>query len=314
MINVPVLFVDDEEDIRFSFEDHFEGQFQILLAGDGVEALDVLGRHRDIGVVVTDIRMPELDGLELIRRASGLYPDIGFIVVSGHGHTEDIITAMGLGARNYLRKPYDFAELEAALLREGRRFSILREESARQEKERIVGQFLTSVEGMTYYLPSRMDLVPPLAFRLVGTLELMGVVEERQRGNVGLAIIEIVNNAIEHGNLGLSLEEKVELKTAGENQYLAELKRRSEIQPYCGRKVKVTFSATAERAELFVEDEGEGFDHLNLPDPTHPDNLFLPSGRGILLARTFLDEVEFIGKGNLVRLLKRRTQAPARSF
>ena len=55
-----------------------------------------------------------------------------------------------------------------------------------------------------------------------------------------------------------------------------------------------------------MEDEGKGFDFRNLPDPTLPENLFLPSGRGLLLARAFLDEVRFEGQGNVVVLIKRR--------
>ncbi|MDH4247973.1 MAG: response regulator, partial [Deltaproteobacteria bacterium] len=112
MTNISVLFVDDEEDIRISFQDRFEDQFSVKLASDGREALQILEQDSSIDVVVTDIRMPNMDGLEMIKRARERTPDLGFIVVSGHGDTEDVITALRLGARNFLRKPYSFTDLE----------------------------------------------------------------------------------------------------------------------------------------------------------------------------------------------------------
>ncbi len=57
-------------------------------------------------------------------------------------------------------------------------------------------------------------------------------------------------------------------------------------------------------AVIRVQDDGEGFDYHNLPDPTDPENLFLPSGRGILLARSFIDEVNYSGNGNVVTLVQ----------
>jgi CheY-like chemotaxis protein/anti-sigma regulatory factor (Ser/Thr protein kinase) len=303
---VTVLFVDDEEDIRFSFEAHFEGLLPLLLAADGTEALDVLNREPAIGVVVTDIRMPAMSGLELIRQGREVFPDLGFIVVSGHGEVADIIEALRLGARNYLAKPYQFEELGQAILQEIRRYEVLQAERERREREKYLDQFLTSVEGLTYRMPTRLDLVNPIAFRLTQTLETVGICDERDRGNVALALIEIITNAIEHGNLGLSGQEKIALKNNGDHHYWKELSRRQDCSPFMERMVHITAEVDMERAVFVIRDEGGGFDHERLPDPTHPANLFLPSGRGILLARTFLDEVTFLEQGNVVRLVKRK--------
>ncbi len=57
-------------------------------------------------------------------------------------------------------------------------------------------------------------------------------------------------------------------------------------------------------AVIRIQDDGEGFDYHNLPDPTVPENLFMPSGRGILLARSFIDEVNYSGKGNVVTVVQ----------
>jgi FixJ family two-component response regulator/anti-sigma regulatory factor (Ser/Thr protein kinase) len=301
-----VLFVDDEEDIRFSFEVHFEGQFPIHLASNGAAALEVLKNEPSIGVAVTDIRMPEMNGLELIRQAREQFSDVGFIVVSGHGEAEQIIEALRLGARNFLRKPYNLLELEEAIKHETRRYEILKEERKRQDREKHAEHYITGVEGLTYSLPNDVELVVPIAFRLAQTAHTLGVCDDGERGNLALALIEIITNAMEHGNLGLTGAEKVALKSRSEQDYQDELSRRKADETYGKRMVQIKATINSEEAVIYVQDEGDGFDHKFLPDPTDPNNLFLPSGRGILLARTFLDEVAYLDKGNAVRLVKRK--------
>lgn len=303
---VPVLFVDDEEDIRFSFQMHFEGQFPIHLASNGKEALEMLDKEPSIGVAVTDIRMPEMNGLEFIRQSRDNHPDVGFIVVSGHGEAEQIIEALQFGARNYLRKPYNLPDLEEAIRREARRFNVFREERDRRQREQHAEQFITAVEGLTYTLPNDLSMVAPVAFRLAQAAQAVGICDENDRGNLALSLIEITTNAIEHGNLEIVAEEKAELKSANTQGYADELARRASQAPFVDRSVSITAHILCDEAVFLITDEGNGFDHQNLPDPTDPENLFLPSGRGIMLARTFMDEVEFIGNGSSVRLTKRK--------
>lgn len=304
MSNTTVLFVDDEEDIRFSFNDRFEDQFNVLLASDGQEALEVLKTDNGINVVVTDIRMPNMTGLDMIQRAKELDPDMGFIVVSGHGDTDDVINALRLGARNFIRKPYSFADLEEAISLESGRYRMMVEERKRREQEAATEQFLVSIDGLTYNLPTALDWVNPVTFRLIEVMEAVGLCDESNRFNIALGLIEIVTNAVEHGNLGLTSEEKRALKAEGDQVYLDEVNRRSKDPAYKDLKVSIRASITPERAEVVVSDQGAGFDYQDLPDPTDPENLFLPSGRGILLARTFLDEVRYSGAGNEVTLIK----------
>lgn len=305
MMPMTVLFVDDEEDIRFSFGDYFEGVFPIQLASDGKQALEILEKEDGIGVVVTDIRMPEMNGFDLIQAAREKKPELGFIVVSGHGDADDIIQALRLGARNYLRKPYKLKELRRIIETESRRYQLFQEESEKRELENVVEGFLVSVGDMNFHLPSRMELVAPVAFRLVRNLESAGIINEEQRSNLVLSLIEILNNAIEHGNFEITGDEKIRLKTEGEESYEKVMASRAKTAPYKDRSVKISLSFDEEGATFIIEDEGEGFDFKNLPDPTAPENIFLPSGRGLLLARNFLDELIFEGKGNIVRLIKR---------
>ena len=76
--------------------------------------------------------------------------------------------------------------------------------------------------------------------------------------------------------------------------------------PYRDRRVSVTAEITPTGATFVVADEGPGFDVSALPDPTDPANLELPSGRGVLFMRTFMDDVRYNPTGNRVTLVKKR--------
>lgn len=303
----PVLFVDDEEDIRSSFRTRFREQFSVHLASNGREALGQLGGSEPIAVVVTDIRMPEMGGLELLKESRALNPDIGFIMISGHGDSDEIVSAFRLGARNFLRKPYRFAELEQAILEEARRYDVLRERHKEQEGDQAISRYLRGVERLTYELPTNLDWVNPLSNRFADLMRTTNVCDEENRSRVMLGLVEMFTNAVEHGNLDITGVEKQALKASGEAVYQQELLLRMGKPPYRDRKVYVTATIDNEAATFIIQDEGQGFDFSNLPDPTDPENLFKSSGRGILLTRAFSDELSYAGKGNVVTLVKRRT-------
>ena len=82
--------------------------------------------------------------------------------------------------------------------------------------------------------------------------------------------------------------------------------RRAE-QPYKERKIEVEIELSAKQATVTIGDQGQGFDPATLPDPTDPENLEKISGRGVLLMRSFMDEVQFNESGNQVTLIKRKT-------
>ncbi|MDH4121326.1 MAG: response regulator [Deltaproteobacteria bacterium] len=307
MKHFSVLFVDDEEDICFTFRDRFEDRLHVYTANSGKEALNILRGNNDIHVAVTDIRMPLLNGLELIEQARDIAPDIGFIVVSGHAESDEIISALRLGARNFIRKPYDFSELESVIYMEANRYRLIKEERREREREKAIEQFLVGIDRMKFMIPNNLEWVNHLAFRLARHMVSVGVCKEDSMVNVALGMIEIITNAIEHGNLGITSQEKIQLKGRGENVYQDEIKRREADPKYKNRFVKITSTIQKDQALVEIEDEGNGFDVNALLDPTAMENLFATSGRGILLARTFLDEVNFNPKGNKVSLVIRKS-------
>jgi YesN/AraC family two-component response regulator len=116
--NARVLIVDDEEDIRKSLSRHFQFEgYNVDTAVNGIEALDILGKKR-MEVVITDIMMPKMNGIELLKEMRYQYPMIHKIVISGYVTMENLLAAWRYGADTCIFKPInDISELEIAVTR-----------------------------------------------------------------------------------------------------------------------------------------------------------------------------------------------------
>ncbi|MBY0292289.1 MAG: response regulator [Alphaproteobacteria bacterium] len=117
-----VLFVDDEPDIELLAKQKFRKQiasgiFDLLFAQNGQEALDLIKKEPGIMVVVSDVNMPEMDGLTLLDKLNEMNPSPKTIVVSAYGDTKTLRATMNKGAFDFVTKPIDFNELEEAILR-----------------------------------------------------------------------------------------------------------------------------------------------------------------------------------------------------
>jgi serine phosphatase RsbU (regulator of sigma subunit) len=113
-----LLIIDDDEVVRASLAAYLEDSgFSVLQASNGLEGFDVFERQQP-DVVICDLRMPQVDGLELIRRINALQVETPVIVVSGAGVMSDAVEALRLGAADYLIKPLeDLAVLEHSVRR-----------------------------------------------------------------------------------------------------------------------------------------------------------------------------------------------------
>ncbi|MBA3011682.1 MAG: response regulator [Proteobacteria bacterium] len=117
MIKIPakVLIVDDEKDFveMFSLRLTAQGE-KVSTAFSGKEALTLLGQV-PIDVVILDIRMPGMDGIDTLKQIKKQYPIVEVILLTGHGSTETAVEGMKLGAFDYLMKPADFDEIKLKL-------------------------------------------------------------------------------------------------------------------------------------------------------------------------------------------------------
>jgi len=117
MLNKRILIVDDEKGIREVLKDFFEGEgFEVYEAADGEGALG-MARTRRFDVVLTDLKMPGLDGLEVLRQIRNILPDTAALILTGYPSDESAVTALEMGCDAYLNKPVDLSLLKYMTLR-----------------------------------------------------------------------------------------------------------------------------------------------------------------------------------------------------
>ena len=139
MTHGEILVVDDEADLELLVRHHFRkriaaGELKFHFAGDGEQALHSLSMHPSIELVITDINMPVMDGLTLLRRAGELQRILKTVIISAYDDMENIRAAMNGGAYDFLTKPIDFSDLEKTILKSQRELLILRRGHQAQEE------------------------------------------------------------------------------------------------------------------------------------------------------------------------------------
>jgi adenylate cyclase len=127
-----ILVVDDEPDLELLIKQKFrrqirEQQYEFAFAQNGVEALAQIQRMPDIDVVLSDINMPEMDGLTLLNKMAEVNPLLKAVMVSAYGDMENIRTAMNRGAYDFVFKPVDFEDLELTMQKTIRHVQELRQ-------------------------------------------------------------------------------------------------------------------------------------------------------------------------------------------
>ena len=141
-MTLKILVVDDEQDVpllvRQRFRKEIQGkQMEFRFAGNGVEALEVLEREPDIGIVLTDINMPEMDGLTLLSTLTVRGPLPKAVIVSAYGDMDNIRVAMNRGAFDFLTKPIDFRDLQTTIEKTNQELLLLRK--AFETRDELVG-------------------------------------------------------------------------------------------------------------------------------------------------------------------------------
>jgi len=174
-----VLAVDDEEVIRSLLERVFErdGRFDLEVASDGIEALEKL-HTQHYSLVITDLMMPRLGGIPLLREIRKDFPELPVMVFTGYGELQDAVEALRLGAVNFLRKPF---ELDQIMLAVARSIELTRKIA----KHRNVYGFINSMK-IDLSIPPHIDVTDVAIQKLVEPLVPMQIVDEADVKNVFL--------------------------------------------------------------------------------------------------------------------------------
>ena len=290
-----VLVVDDsamDRHLAGAIVQKLEG-WQAVFAGNGVEALEVMGRQTP-DLVLTDMLMPEMDGLELVQAIRSRFPLVPVILMTAHGSEDIAIQALQKGAASYVPKKSLARELAETVEQ------VMTAAQTTRNQQRIL-EHLGHVET-NFVLENDVSLIPPLVSFLEETISRSKLCDPSGLILLGVALHEALTNAIYHGNLELSSE----LKEADEKKYYQLARERMSQEPYAARRVTVNARLDRKEGVFTIRDEGPGFDPATLPDPTDPSNLGKVSGRGLLLIQTFMDQVHHNEDGNEITMIKRR--------
>ncbi|MDB5308167.1 MAG: cyaB 4 [Gemmataceae bacterium] len=296
----PVVLVVDDSQIDQRVAGRLleqDGEWQVGYAGDGVEALEAVAQAVP-QVVLTDLQMPRMDGLALVVQIRTLYPRLPVILMTGQGSEEVAVAALRAGAAGYVTKRNRAVDLVPAVVQV---FAASRTSASR---DRALGCLRRKT--LRFVLDNDPTLVSPLVGLLRDDLAAFGVCDDNATMRAGIALEEALLNAIYHGNLEVSSDLKQESDEAF-NALAAERRREA---PYRDRRVRVGVHLTPAGATFVISDQGPGFDTAKVPDPTDPEALLRPCGRGMMLMQMFMDEVSYNPVGNRVRMTKRK--APAR--
>lgn len=114
---ITILYVDDEEANLFIFEKMFEAKYHVLTAHSGTEGLESLkGHSADIIVVISDMRMPNMNGVEFIRKAKNNYANIAYFILTGFDFNDEIEEALNSHLiHKFFTKPFEMSDIEEAI-------------------------------------------------------------------------------------------------------------------------------------------------------------------------------------------------------
>jgi CheY-like chemotaxis protein len=278
------------QQIQFLLE---EAGFEVELAGNGLAALQAIGL-RAPDLVLTDLDMPEMNGLELVETLRREHASIPVILMTQFGSEEIAVEALQKGASSYVPKRNLVRDIVSTI------DGVLVVANAHRHQDWVL-ECLTQTESQ-FILENNQDLIPPLIGHLQQNLRRMRLCDEMGLIHMAVALNEALINAIHHGNLEVSSE----LRSKDDAPYFDLIAQRRLESPYRERRVHVLARESATEAVYMIRDEGPGFDPATLPDPTDPANIKMISGRGLLLIRTFMDEVAHNGDGTQITMIKRR--------
>lgn len=290
-----ILVVDDSEVDRRLMGGLLErGGHRVAYAPDGCEALAFLDRSVP-DLILTDLLMPRVDGLELVREVRSRFPSVPVILITGQGSETLAVEALKQGAASYVPKLH-VADMLASTVEE-----VLRMARLDRDHEKLLGCLNRSEFTFFMELENDLSLVEPLVRLVKQAVGCMGLCDVTGQVRIGVALRQAVLNAMLRGNLELGSRPI----DPANPEHVAMVEQRRGQAPFCDRRVWLDVKISTEEARFVIRDEGPGFDRASIPDVAETVGEQPGVGRGLALMRAFMDEVVFNELGNQVTLVKR---------
>jgi CheY-like chemotaxis protein/anti-sigma regulatory factor (Ser/Thr protein kinase) len=269
-----------------------ESGWSVQTADNGRTAIELLQPPLP-DVIVTDLQMPEMDGLQLVAAVKDDFPFIPVVLLTARGSEQIAADALRLGAASYVPK----RRLGDDLLDVVRR--VLAAAAADRAHMRLLHYMLSSVQS--FELRNSFEHLSLLTAHVQQQLRCLPLGDETERLRVTLAVEEALKNSLLHGNLELQAPQP----GSNPEEYRELVRQRASQSPYAERRLYVTLRLSRQEARINIRDEGPGFDHQKLLSTSVLNGHEAASNRGLALMRTILDEISFNASGNEVTLVKR---------
>lgn len=287
-----ILVVDDSHVERLLVEGMLRKnpEYHVESAENGKEALEKMTANPP-DLVVTDLVMPEMDGLELVRAIRQRFPDIPVILMTAYGDELTAVGALEAGAASYVAKAQKAERLMATIQR-------VAEQAAAACSRRQLAQCMLEYH-CRFALENDRQLIRALVSEVQLVMASMRFTDTVERIRIGEALEEALMNAMFHGNLEVSGKELAKVWSELDEKLLDELVVERCKQPHVGeRKILVVIHITASEARFVIRDEGCGFDTMFAKADDTSDRVDLARRRGVTLIRSLMDEVTYNKAGN----------------
>jgi len=285
-----VLVVDDEQFNLDLIEEYLsEIDVEVLCVDRGEKALSVLkDSSQSFSAVLLDRMMPGIDGIEVLQKikednATNRLPVIMQTAKTGR---ENMLEGLNAGAHYYLSKPYD--------------------------QQTLVAIVSTAIRDYEQYVRMKISLkesVQTLEIMDKGTFSFKSIEEGRKLASllantcpdsekVVLGLTELITNAVEHGNLGITYDEKSKLNAEG--MWESEILSRLSSPSYKDKYATVEFERNISEITFTITDQGKGFDWHQYMEIS-PERAFDSHGRGIAMANSIsFDQIQYLDDGKKV--------------
>ena len=294
-----ILVVDDEQIIRNVLKRKLEQttSYSVFTADDGIPALEVF-KNEQIDLVITDLLMTEMNGIDLLRQIKSIDPRTPVVIITGYGTLDDAIEAIHLGAEDFIKKPFDINDVIETIEKTFRKL-------AEEADQREVIKFISS-EQIDLEIPNDFEFLNVVINYVFSHLRARWLVTDEDLHDVKVCLYEALSNAFEHGNLAISGEEKTRLLEISQQAWKDFLLERMSDAAYKDKQIRVGLSISEKEMAVTILDEGEGFDHSKRLQAADPEELFKSSGRGLLLIQSLMDGISFNESGNEIHMRKTR--------
>lgn len=288
-----ILAVDDEPLNREIIIEYLTGRgqhYHVDTAADGIEAMEKLvADPAKYDVVLLDRMMPRMSGMEVLAKISE-HPELKYIPVilqTAKVSNEDVLEGMKAGAYYYLTKPFK-SEMLLSVVKTA-------------VKDRLYNKKLLSSLNTTR---SSVKLMQNARFQFqsmedVNALSALVACTSKEPDKVALGLMELMLNAVEHGNLGIGYQDKSALRKQG--AWEDEINHRLSLPENRDKYASIEIFNDDDGVTFIITDEGEGFDWRNFL-VFDAERVMDNHGRGIAMAnQLYFTEVEYLDKGNKVK-------------